>query len=90
MCLCDIYYIVQIDDPTPPEQLPCTVQTFVRPLDRFPPNFETKARANGKGTISPIKSERVLLNNLLGTFPVSSLVHTYQLLVEPLFDSKHL
>lgn len=56
---------VIIDDPTPPEKLPCTVHTFVRPLDRFPPNFETQARANGKGFISPMKNERMLLSSLL-------------------------
>lgn len=60
--------IVNIDDPTPPEQLAASVTTFVRPLDRFPPNFEAKARANGRGTITPVKSERTLLNNLLGAF----------------------
>ncbi|KAJ7493343.1 hypothetical protein B0H11DRAFT_2006017 [Mycena galericulata] len=54
-----------IDDPKPPEELPCTVQTFVRPLDRFPPNFETQAMANGKGAISPVKNERMLLSSLL-------------------------
>ncbi|KDQ50145.1 hypothetical protein JAAARDRAFT_74363 [Jaapia argillacea MUCL 33604] len=58
---------IQIDDPTPPESLPCTSHTFVRPLDRFPPNFEIRAKANGKGSISPMKNERMLLNNLLVT-----------------------
>lgn len=57
---------VLIDDPTPPEKLPCSVQTFVRPLDRFPPNFENRAKGNGKGFISPAKNERMLLNALLG------------------------
>lgn len=57
---------VQIDDPTPPESLPCTVHTFVRPLDRFPPNFEARAKVNSKGHISPMKNERMLLNSLLG------------------------
>ena len=59
-------YTVDIDDPTPPEALPCTVRTFVRPLDRFPPNFEARASNNGKGVISPMKNERMLLNNILG------------------------
>ncbi|KAI0630777.1 hypothetical protein C8Q77DRAFT_225853 [Trametes polyzona] len=58
---------LDIDDPTPPEALPCTVRTFVRPLDRFPPNFEARASNNGKGVISPMKNERMLLNNLLVT-----------------------
>ena len=62
---------MDIDDPTPPEQLPCTVRTFVRPLDRFPPNFEARAGMNGKGVISAMMNERVLLNNLLSeTNPV--------------------
>ncbi|KAK7051399.1 DNA-directed DNA polymerase alpha catalytic subunit pol1 [Paramarasmius palmivorus] len=56
---------VIIDDPTPPERLPCTVQTFVRPLDRFPKDFESKARANGKGVIAPMVNETMLLNSLL-------------------------
>jgi DNA polymerase alpha subunit A len=60
-------HTVLIDDPKPPEQLPCTVQTFVRPLDRFPPNFEAKALANGKGAITPVKNERMLLSSLLRT-----------------------
>ncbi|KAI0793848.1 DNA polymerase alpha catalytic subunit [Fomes fomentarius] len=58
---------LDIDDPTPPEALPCTVRTFVRPLDRFPPNFEARASKNGKGVISPMVNERMLLNNLLVT-----------------------
>ncbi|KAI0077749.1 DNA polymerase alpha catalytic subunit [Panus rudis PR-1116 ss-1] len=62
-----IWHNIQIDDLTPPEQLPCSVHTFVRPLDRFPPNFENRARANGKGFISPMKNERMLLNSLLAT-----------------------
>ncbi|KAF9006961.1 hypothetical protein BDQ17DRAFT_1351161 [Cyathus striatus] len=62
-----IWHNMQIDDPTPPERLPCTVQTFVRPLDRFPSNFENRAKANGKSFISPMKNERMLLNSLLMT-----------------------
>ncbi|KAI6101196.1 hypothetical protein F5141DRAFT_1190185 [Pisolithus sp. B1] len=58
---------LQLDDPTPPEQLKCTVHTLVRPLDRFPPNFEAHARANGRSIISPMQNERMLLNNLLIT-----------------------
>ncbi|KAI0369754.1 hypothetical protein BV20DRAFT_967411 [Pilatotrama ljubarskyi] len=62
-----IWSNLDIDDPTPPEALPCTVRTFVRPLDRFPPNFEARASNNGKGVISPMKNERMLLNNILVT-----------------------
>ncbi|ESK87837.1 dna polymerase alpha catalytic subunit [Moniliophthora roreri MCA 2997] len=60
-----IWYNMAIDDPTPPERLPCTVQTFVRPLDRFPKDFEARAKANGKGAISPMINETMLLNSLL-------------------------
>ncbi|TFK90825.1 hypothetical protein K466DRAFT_516455 [Polyporus arcularius HHB13444] len=60
-----IWSNLDIDDPTPPEALPCSVRTFVRPLDRFPPNFEAYASKNGKGVISPMPGERALLNSLL-------------------------
>ena len=56
---------VDIDDPTPPDQLPCTVQTLVRPLDKFPPKFQAAASAVKKGSISAESSERILLNKLL-------------------------
>ncbi|EPT01010.1 hypothetical protein FOMPIDRAFT_1030188 [Fomitopsis schrenkii] len=62
-----IWSNIDLDDPTPPEALPCSVRTFVRPLDRFPPNFEVRARKNGKGVISPMSNERMLLNSLLVT-----------------------
>ncbi|KAF8552703.1 hypothetical protein OG21DRAFT_1511107 [Imleria badia] len=62
-----IWRDVQLDDPTPPEQLPCSVHTFVRPLDRFPSNFESRAKVNGRGIISPMQNERMLLNSLLVT-----------------------
>jgi len=57
---------VEIDDPTPPEKLKCTVHTFVRPLDQFPPNFESQAKINAKGSITPMKNERMLLSSFLG------------------------
>ncbi|KIK69524.1 hypothetical protein GYMLUDRAFT_151355 [Collybiopsis luxurians FD-317 M1] len=63
-----------IDGTTPPEQLPCTVQTFVRPLDRFPSGFEATAKANGRGFISAVKNERMLLNSLLAAFSSEILV----------------
>ncbi|EKM50078.1 uncharacterized protein PHACADRAFT_213841 [Phanerochaete carnosa HHB-10118-sp] len=62
-----IWSNLQLEDPTPPESLPCSVHTFVRPLDRFAPNFENRARMNGKGVIHPMQTERVLLNNLLAS-----------------------
>lgn len=55
----------QIEDPTPPEQLPCSVFTAVRPLgSMFPPGFEAEAR-KGKIKIHTLKYERMLLNALL-------------------------
>ncbi|KAJ7849955.1 hypothetical protein B0H14DRAFT_2764040 [Mycena olivaceomarginata] len=54
-----------IDDPKDSADLPSTVQTFVRPLDKFPPNFEAQAKAKGKSAISPVKNERMLLSSLL-------------------------
>ncbi|KAI0048775.1 hypothetical protein FA95DRAFT_1678116 [Auriscalpium vulgare] len=62
-----IWSNTQIEDATPPEKLPCTVHSFVRPLERFPPNFETVARSNSKGGVTPVKNERMLLNSLLVT-----------------------
>ncbi|EMD39179.1 hypothetical protein CERSUDRAFT_112852 [Gelatoporia subvermispora B] len=58
---------IDIEDPAPPETQPCTVRTFVRPLDRFPPNFEARANGNGKGAINLMANEYALLNNLLIT-----------------------
>ncbi|EST08774.1 Zinc finger, DNA-directed DNA polymerase, family B, alpha [Kalmanozyma brasiliensis GHG001] len=55
----------QIEDPTPPEQLPCSVFTAVRPLgSMFPPGFEAEARKS-KIKIHTLKYERMLLNALL-------------------------
>ncbi|SJX64596.1 related to POL1-DNA-directed DNA polymerase alpha, 180 KD subunit [Sporisorium reilianum f. sp. reilianum] len=55
----------QIEDPTPPEQLPCSVFTAVRPLgNMFPPGFEAEARKS-KIKIHTLKYERMLLNALL-------------------------
>ncbi|KAF8337259.1 ribonuclease H-like domain-containing protein [Amanita rubescens] len=70
-----IWHNMNIHDPTPPDKLPCTVQTFVRPLLQFPPNFEARAKADGKGTISPAKNERMLLNTLLSAVTPSSTIH---------------
>ena len=57
---------MQIEDPTPPETLKCSVHTFIRPLDHFPSNFEKQAKSNAKGSISPMLNERMLLSSLLG------------------------
>jgi DNA polymerase alpha subunit A len=78
---------VNIDDPTPPDKLPCTVQTFVRPLDQFPPNFEARAKANGKGTISPAKNERMLLNTLLSAVIPSSTIHNLNKFIVSIFKA---
>ncbi|KAJ6485791.1 hypothetical protein C8R45DRAFT_829069 [Mycena sanguinolenta] len=59
------WHNILIEDTKALEDLPCTVQTFVRPLEKFPPNFETQAMANGKSAISPMKNERMLLGSLL-------------------------
>ncbi len=79
------FFVVDIDGTTPPEALPCTVRTFVRPLDRFPPNFEARAGHNGKGVISAMKNERMLLNNLLGE-PVSTTRRSTMLIRNPISD----
>lgn len=60
-----VWHNLNIDDPTPPDNLPCTVQTFIRPLDQFPANFEARAKADGQCLTSPAKNERMLLNGLL-------------------------
>ena len=72
---------MQLDDPTPPESLPCSVHTYVRPLGRFPPDFEVRAKTNGKGVITPVGDERTLLNQLLGIF--NDLFVRYDLLLIP-------
>ncbi|EPQ31291.1 uncharacterized protein PFL1_01476 [Pseudozyma flocculosa PF-1] len=55
----------QIEDPTPPENLPCSIYTAVRPLgSMFPPGFEAEAK-RGKTKVHTLKYERMLLNSLL-------------------------
>jgi DNA polymerase alpha subunit A len=61
----DIRSAVDIEDPTPPDQQVCTVQSFVRPLDKFPAKFQQIAQDNKKGVIWAEATERVLLNRLL-------------------------
>ncbi|KAG8995845.1 DNA-directed DNA polymerase alpha catalytic subunit pol1 [Tulasnella sp. JGI-2019a] len=53
------------DDPTPPEKLPSSVHTAVRCLDKFPPQFEEKAKQDGSKRIHAYKQEKLLLSNLL-------------------------
>ncbi|VDC06072.1 unnamed protein product [Peniophora sp. CBMAI 1063] len=62
-----IWSNINIDDPTPPESLPCTVHTYVRPLERYPPNFESLAKSNKKGVVHALSNERTLLAHLLNT-----------------------
>ena len=57
---------MNLDDPTPPDQLPCSVHTLVRPLDKYPQGFQQAAQANKRGIISAEANERALLNRLLG------------------------
>jgi DNA polymerase alpha subunit A len=57
---------VNIDDAVSPEELPCTVHTFVRPIEAFPKNFEAEARKRSGSHIVPMPSERALLNGFLG------------------------
>ncbi|KAG2011412.1 DNA polymerase alpha catalytic subunit [Coprinopsis cinerea AmutBmut pab1-1] len=59
------WHNISIDDGTPPEQLPCSVQTFIRALDRFPPNFESETKKKTRGQILPTQNERMLLSLLL-------------------------
>lgn len=65
---CDQCLVAHIEDATPPESLPCTAQTFVRPLGRFPKNFEKAAKEAKTATILPLQNERMLLNSLLGDY----------------------
>ncbi|PPQ65503.1 hypothetical protein CVT24_010799 [Panaeolus cyanescens] len=62
-----VWQNLDIDDPTPPEQLRCAVHTYIRPLDKFPTNFEKVAKNSSKGLISPMANERMLLSSLLMT-----------------------
>lgn len=57
---------MNLDDPTPPDQLPCSVHTLVRPLGKYPAGFQQAAQANKRGSISAEGNERSLLNRLLG------------------------
>jgi DNA polymerase alpha subunit A len=55
-----------IEDGTPIENLPCIAQTFVRPLHRFPKDFDKAVKEIKQSTIAPVQNERMLLNSLLG------------------------
>jgi DNA polymerase alpha subunit A len=64
-----VWESMNIDDPTPPIDQPSSIHTFVRPIEKFPPGLETKARENsGNNTpFQAVKAERALLNALLAT-----------------------
>ena len=54
-----------LENPTPPEHIPSTSFTAVRPLGpSFPAGFENEAR-RGRTRISPMKYERMVLNSFL-------------------------
>ncbi|EIW68554.1 hypothetical protein TREMEDRAFT_31892 [Tremella mesenterica DSM 1558] len=55
-----------IDDPTPPDRLPSTLNTIVRPIEKFPPNLESRAKTE-RSPFQTVKAERALLNSLLAT-----------------------
>lgn len=57
---------LNIDDPTPPDRQVSTLSTIVRPIEKFPPNLETKAR-DPRSPFQVVKAERALLNALLAT-----------------------
>jgi DNA polymerase alpha subunit A len=58
----------RIDDPTPPERQPSISHTIVRPIGKYPPGFEPKARAEEGSKIVPAASEVALLDQFLGLF----------------------
>jgi DNA polymerase alpha subunit A len=55
-----------IDDPTPPDRQASSVNTIVRPIEKFPPNLEARAKSE-KSPFQTVKAERALLNSLLAT-----------------------
>ncbi|KAF8466428.1 DNA polymerase alpha catalytic subunit [Kalaharituber pfeilii] len=60
-----IYENVSLEDPTPPEKLPCHTFTVIRPVQGiFPPGFEMVVKRHG-GNIKLEKTEQSLLNVFL-------------------------
>ena len=55
-----------IEDPTPPDRQPSSSTTIVRPIEKFPPDLESRARTE-KSPFQAVKAERALLNALLAT-----------------------
>jgi DNA polymerase alpha subunit A len=55
-----------IDDPTPPDRQPSQLSTIIRPIEKFPPNLEARAKTE-RSPFQTVKAERALLNSLLAT-----------------------
>jgi hypothetical protein len=56
----------QIEDTTPIESQHCTAVTLVRPLEKYPRDFETHAAKAKQSRIQALTTERTLLNKFLG------------------------
>ena len=56
----------QIEDTTPIESQPCAAVTLVRPLEKYPRDFETQAANAKQSRIQTLTTERTLLNKFLG------------------------
>lgn len=57
---------MNIEDPTPPDRLPSSLNTIVRPIEKFPPGLEQRAKSE-RSPFQTVKAERALLNSLLAT-----------------------
>jgi DNA polymerase alpha subunit A len=58
-----------IDNPSPPERLPSSIHTVVRPLGNWPPGFKEKASSQ-KSRVITAANEAALLSVVLGlSFP---------------------
>ncbi|WWC87362.1 uncharacterized protein L201_002251 [Kwoniella dendrophila CBS 6074] len=55
-----------IEDPTPPDQLRSSLNTIIRPIEKFPPGLEARGKTD-RSPFQTVKAERALLNSLLAT-----------------------
>ena len=55
-----------LDDPTPPDRLRSRLNTIIRPIEKFPPGLEARAKSE-RSPFQTVKAERALLNSLLAT-----------------------
>ncbi|WWC58983.1 uncharacterized protein I303_101529 [Kwoniella dejecticola CBS 10117] len=55
-----------IEDPTPPDQSRSSLNTIIRPIEKFPPGLEQRGKTD-KSPFQTVKAERALLNSLLAT-----------------------